>query len=82
MAEVTEANTSPQKELLAVGRRHLACRDWSSAVETLAKACELLAKEHGDLADQCAEPYLWYDTLLALPMVQGVRRSRRLQRAY
>ncbi|XP_026330073.1 histone-binding protein N1/N2-like isoform X2 [Hyposmocoma kahamanoa] len=60
MAEVTEANASSLTELLAAGRRHLAVRDWSSAVETLAKACEQLAKEHGDLADQCAEPYLWY----------------------
>lgn len=59
MAEVTEANVSSLKELLAAGRRHLAVRDWSTAVETLAKACEQLAKEHGDLADQCAEPYLW-----------------------
>lgn len=59
MAEVTEASTASLRELLATGRRHLAVKDWSSAVETLAKACEQLAKEHGDLADQCAEPYLW-----------------------
>lgn len=46
-------------ELLASGRRHLAVRDYNAAAEVLTKACEGLAKEHGDMADQCAEAYLW-----------------------
>ncbi|XP_039754510.1 histone-binding protein N1/N2 [Pararge aegeria] len=54
---------SPQ-ELLAAGRRDLAVRDYSSAVETLAKVCEQLAKSHGDIADECAEAYLWYGKAL------------------
>ncbi|KAL0893285.1 hypothetical protein ABMA27_014879 [Loxostege sticticalis] len=60
MAEVPEVTTSSATELLSTGRRHLAVRDYSAAASALAKACELLAKEHGDTADQCAEAYLWY----------------------
>lgn len=59
MAEVAEVSTSSASELLAAGRRHLAVGDFSVAASTLAKACEALAKEHGDTADQCAEAYLW-----------------------
>ncbi|XP_038211783.1 histone-binding protein N1/N2 [Zerene cesonia] len=64
MADVPEVTTSSPTELLAVGRRNLAVRDYGAAVESLAKACELLAKEHGDTADQCAEAYLWYGKAL------------------
>ncbi|CAH0667111.1 unnamed protein product [Chilo suppressalis] len=64
MAEVAEVSTTCPTELLGVGRRHLAVRDFSAAAEALAKACELLAKEHGDTADQCAEAYLWYGKAL------------------
>lgn len=59
MAEVQEASTTSATELLATGRRNLAVRDYNAAAEALATACELLAKEHGDTADQCAEAYLW-----------------------
>lgn len=64
MAEVADPSTWSPSELLAAGRRHLAVKDFTSAVETLANACELLAKEHGDTADQCAEAYLWYGKAL------------------
>ncbi|XP_026750788.2 histone-binding protein N1/N2 [Galleria mellonella] len=64
MADVPEVTTSSPSELLAAGRRHLAVRDFSSAAGVLAKACEALAKEHGDMADQCAEAYLWYGKAL------------------
>ncbi|XP_028169767.1 protein HGV2-like isoform X1 [Ostrinia furnacalis] len=60
MADTAEVSTSSATELLSTGRRNLAVRDFSAAAEALAKACELLAKEHGDTADQCAEAYLWY----------------------
>ncbi|XP_032522763.2 protein HGV2 [Danaus plexippus] len=60
MAEVPEMSSSTPEELLAAGRRHLAVRDYTSAAETLATACELLAKKHGEFADECAEAYLWY----------------------
>lgn len=62
MAEVSEVSTTSSEELLASGRRHLAVRDYNAATESLAKACELLAKTHGDMADECAEAYLWYVT--------------------
>ncbi|KAM3959194.1 nuclear autoantigenic sperm protein [Aphomia sociella] len=64
MADLPEVTTSSPTELLAAGRRHLAVRDFSSAAGALAKACEALAKEHGDTADQCAEAYLWYGKAL------------------
>uniref|UniRef100_A0A2A4ITI6 Tetratricopeptide SHNi-TPR domain-containing protein n=1 Tax=Heliothis virescens TaxID=7102 RepID=A0A2A4ITI6_HELVI len=64
MTEVAEVSTSSPLELLAAGRRHLAVRDFSAAASTLAEACEGLAKEHGDTADQCAEAYLWYGKAL------------------
>ncbi|CAB3229825.1 unnamed protein product [Arctia plantaginis] len=64
MAETAEVSTSSPTELLAAGRRHLAVRDFNVAASTLAKACEALANEHGDTADQCAEAYLWYGKAL------------------
>ncbi|KAJ8729943.1 hypothetical protein PYW07_016981 [Mythimna separata] len=64
MSEATEVSTSSPMELLAAGRRHLAVRDFSAAASSLAEACEGLAKEHGDTADQCAEAYLWYGKAL------------------
>ncbi|CAH0723229.1 unnamed protein product, partial [Brenthis ino] len=64
MAEVQEVSTSTPEDLLASGRRHLAVRDYNAATEALAKACELLAKAHGDMADECAEAYLWYGKAL------------------
>lgn len=59
MTDAVEVPTPSPSELLASGRRNLAVKEFTSAVETLAAACELLAKEHGDTADQCAEAYLW-----------------------
>ncbi|CAH2106174.1 unnamed protein product [Euphydryas editha] len=64
MADVPEVTTSSAEELLAVGRRHLAVRDYHAATESLAKACEVLAKTHGDIADECGEAYLWYGKAL------------------
>lgn len=59
MTEVSEASTTSPAELVAEGRRHLAVKDFSAAAETLAKACENLAEEFGDMGDQCGEAYLW-----------------------
>lgn len=64
MADTTETASSSPTELLATGRRNLVVKDFSAAASTLAKACEALAKEHGDTADQCAEAYLWYGKAL------------------
>ncbi|XP_072931808.1 protein HGV2 isoform X2 [Epargyreus clarus] len=62
MAEEPES-TCPT-ELLAAGRRHLAVGDYYLATSTLASACELLAKEHGESGDQCAEAHYWYGKAL------------------
>lgn len=59
MADGVDVSISSATDLLAAGRRHLAVRDYNAAAEALAKACEILAKEHGDTADECAEAYLW-----------------------
>lgn len=59
MAGVAEDTPTSATEMVATGRRHLAVRDFNAATETLAKACEMMAQEHGESADQCAEPYLW-----------------------
>ncbi|XP_073945517.1 nuclear autoantigenic sperm protein isoform X2 [Choristoneura fumiferana] len=64
MGDVQEQEVTSPTELLATGRRNLAVRDYHAATEALAKACEFLAKEHGDTADQCAEAYLWYGKAL------------------
>ncbi|KAL4720344.1 hypothetical protein ACJJTC_010921, partial [Scirpophaga incertulas] len=64
MAQDTVTDSTPPTELIGEGRRHLAVRDYNAAVESLAKACEVLAKEHGDTGDQCAEAYLWYGKAL------------------
>lgn len=54
-------------EMTKEGQRHIAVGEYSTAVEVLAKACELLAKEHGDTGDECAAAYFWYGkALLAL----------------
>ncbi|XP_048482678.1 nuclear autoantigenic sperm protein [Plutella xylostella] len=64
MSEAPVVSTTTPTELLATGRRHLAVRDYTAATEVLAGACEALAAEHGDTADQCAEAYLWYGKAL------------------
>ncbi|KAK2576346.1 hypothetical protein KPH14_005703 [Odynerus spinipes] len=46
------------------GRRHLLVRDYTMAVTALAQACELLAKKHGDTADELGEAYLLYGRAL------------------
>lgn len=78
MTDPVEVPTSTPNELLAAGRRNLAVKEFTSAVETLAAACELLAKQHGDTADQCAEAYLWY----ALPYPYHLRTATISQRQY
>ncbi|KAF7395934.1 hypothetical protein HZH68_009984 [Vespula germanica] len=49
---------------ISQGRRHLLVRDYTMAVTALAQACELLAKKHGDTADELGEPYLLYGRAL------------------
>ncbi|XP_077291366.1 nuclear autoantigenic sperm protein [Arctopsyche grandis] len=60
MADIPEVVSTDPVEMLAVGRRHLAVKDYSSAVTSLGKACELLAEKYGQQADECGEAYFWY----------------------
>jgi len=50
--------------LLAQGKRNMLCGQVSEAVTQLQEACRLLAKKHGETADQCGEAYLAYGTAL------------------
>lgn len=59
MADIPEVESTDPLEMLAVGRRHLAVKDYSSAVTSLGKACELLAEKYGQQADECGEAYFW-----------------------
>lgn len=55
--------TNPETAI-SQGKRHLLVRDYTMAVTALAQACELLAKKHGDTADELGEPYLLYGRAL------------------
>jgi hypothetical protein len=50
--------------LLHLGQRHLLVEDYSSAVNYLQEACELLDKKHGIGAQECGEAYLYYGCAL------------------
>jgi len=50
--------------LLAQGKRNMLCGEVSEAVTQLQEACRLLAKKHGETADECGEAYLAYGTAL------------------
>merc|ERR1712112_289063 len=50
-----EANT-----LIAVGKRDLLLNNVPEAVSNLAQACELLSKQFGETAKECAEVYFYY----------------------
>lgn len=59
MAEAPEVAPTPF-ELTKEGQRHIVVGEYNLAVEVLAKACESLAQEHGDQANECAEAYYWF----------------------
>jgi len=46
------------------GKRHMLVKDYANAVESLALACEALAKEHGETASECADAYFHYGKAL------------------
>jgi nuclear autoantigenic sperm protein len=49
---------------LSQGKRHLVVSDIPEAVSTLALACELLAKQFGEMHVECAEAYFYYGKAL------------------
>ncbi|XP_011700803.1 PREDICTED: protein HGV2 [Wasmannia auropunctata] len=65
MADVSEE--VPIKDAataISQGKRHLLVRDYHMAVAVLARACELLAQEHGETGDEMGELYLLYGRAL------------------
>ncbi|XP_011055118.1 PREDICTED: nuclear autoantigenic sperm protein isoform X2 [Acromyrmex echinatior] len=65
MADVSEE--VPIKDAataISQGKRHLLVRDYHLAVAVLARACELLAQEHGETGDEMGELYLLYGRAL------------------
>jgi len=52
------------KDLLAQGKRNMLCGEMPEAVTQLQEACRLLAKKHGETADECGEAYLAYGSAL------------------
>merc|ERR1712119_61843 len=55
---------SSTTEHLKEGKRFLLLKDYPSAVESLASACEFVAGEHGETANECAEAYFHYGRAL------------------
>ncbi|XP_012271634.1 protein HGV2 [Orussus abietinus] len=65
MAEVADDAPLTDPELaLSQGKRHLLVMDYAMAVTALGRACELLARKHGDTADELGEPYVFYGQAL------------------
>jgi len=60
------------KELLAEGKRDLLVHAVPDAVSNCSKACEIMAKQKGELAAECAEAYFYYGkALLELSRVES-----------
>lgn len=58
--------------LLAHGKRNILCGEIPQAVNQLQEACKILGSEYGELADECADAYLWYGkALLELSRMEG-----------
>ncbi|XP_058796247.1 histone-binding protein N1/N2 [Phymastichus coffea] len=51
-------------QAISQGKRHLLVRDYSLAVSTLAEGVGMLANQHGEMADELAEPYVLYGKAL------------------
>jgi len=67
MGEVSPVKTKTPEQikaeadtLIAVGKRDLLLNNVPDAVSNLAQACELLSKQFGETAKECAEVYFYY----------------------
>jgi len=59
-------------EHMMEGRRSFLIEDYSSSVSSLALACEMLGKEFGEMANECADSYFHYGkALLELARMEG-----------
>jgi len=67
-----ESVQSSAMEHMMEGRRNFLCSDYPSSVSSLALACEMLAKQFGDTANECADSYFHYGkALLELARMEG-----------
>ncbi|RWS24607.1 Tetratricopeptide repeat containing protein 3-like protein [Leptotrombidium deliense] len=64
MAFVFSDAVTKALHLLIQGKRHVLVSDFSSAVQSLGEACELLDATYGKEADECGEAYLFYGIAL------------------
>merc|ERR1712112_161622 len=63
---------SEAMEHLLEGKRNYLCGDYSEAVSCLALACELMAQQYGETANECADSYFHYGkALLELARMEG-----------
>jgi tetratricopeptide (TPR) repeat protein len=59
-------------EHMMEGRRNFLVEDYSESVSSLAVACEMLAKQFGETANECADSYFHYGkALLELARMEG-----------
>merc|ERR1712183_636729 len=69
---VTPEGFEHAKELLAEGKRDLLVHAVPDAVSNCSKACEIMAKQKGEMAAECAEAYFYYGkALLELSRVES-----------
>jgi len=71
-AKTPEEIQQEANDLLAIGKRDLLVNNIPEAVSNLAKACELLSKQFGETAKECAEVYYYYGkSLLELSRMES-----------
>merc|ERR1712203_1170577 len=69
---VTPESFEHAKELLAEGKRDLLVHAVPDAVSNCSKACEIMAKQKGEMAAECADAYFYYGkALLELSRVES-----------
>lgn len=59
-AEQRQESEEKEIELLAEGRRAMACKEFMTASMAFQEACEIMVAKHGQVADLLAEPYFLY----------------------
>jgi len=62
--DTTNYSVAEGQELVAQGKRHLLVSSVPEAVSTLALACSVLARHHGETSELCAEAYFHYGRAL------------------
>merc|ERR1719402_1389824 len=67
-----DATQTEAMEHMMEGRRNFLCEDYAESVHSLAVACEMLAKQFGETANECADSYFHYGkALLELARMEG-----------